>query len=304
MEDLDMSGVDPLRWAEIRRRVAVIKEFLTIRKPCDQDRQCYAHRLDLRTSQFMALVSAWREYGRASAIAGGGKEKGKQRKAGPRHLPTGIKEAAKTVLANLDRSTTLDKAHAIVTDVLSAQGLKAPSRSTVWHLMRASRQEPVQATDKNIILATRCWLRLPTLMDDGIDYPSIILAVRLNSAAVLAASMATDPHSSKRLAAALASLAPEDHIKVENPLAPAFDNLPKEVSTILSFNARRELARAIGSGFGYLRMIYHPARTADAVDTLGKRDTPLSLEDAQRAALAAINLHNSARNAPACSWIK
>ena len=39
MNNLDLSEIDPLKWAEVRRRVDVITSYLEIAKPKADDRQ-------------------------------------------------------------------------------------------------------------------------------------------------------------------------------------------------------------------------------------------------------------------------
>ena len=71
-----MTGVDPLRLGEVRRRVAVVKSYLALEEPTDAHRKDHAEQLGLSVNQFLALVRAWREHGRAVAMSGAGAAKG------------------------------------------------------------------------------------------------------------------------------------------------------------------------------------------------------------------------------------
>ena len=78
MEELDMSGVDPLRYAEMRRRIAVINEFVAIEHTPKAVREAFAARLGIGEKQFMRLVATWRALGdklllAADCIGGGPK---------------------------------------------------------------------------------------------------------------------------------------------------------------------------------------------------------------------------------------
>lgn len=57
MGELDLSGVDPLRWPEIRRRVAVLQSFAALDRPRAADRQAHAAQLGVGVAQFMRLFT-------------------------------------------------------------------------------------------------------------------------------------------------------------------------------------------------------------------------------------------------------
>ncbi len=305
MEELDMSGVDPLRRVEVRRRIGVIKDFIGIAKPNDADRKSHADRLELSVSQFLGLVRAWKEYGRPSAISGSGFTKGKERMAGPRHLAAEVKSAARDVVTGLDADLTLKQTVAAVNDALAAQGLKAPSRSTIWNMVMDARRDRVIETDDDIVLVSRCWIRLPIEAPDGaISYPELILAVRPSTGAIIAASMAIGEQVPARMAAAILEVAGEAEIRVENILAEPFELAGSNAVRLLSHNGRRELARALGRGFGQVRIVYQPIRAVDPVAVLrNSKDRPLTADDAHDVVTDLLLRHNVERHAPDVIWV-
>ncbi|WP_294235161.1 hypothetical protein [uncultured Sphingomonas sp.] len=305
MEELDMSGVDPLRRAEVRRRIAVIQDFIAIAKPNDVDRKGHADRLELSVGQFLALVRAWKEYRRPSAISGSGFTRGKERRTGPRHLAAEVKRAAREVIASLDADLTLKQTVAAVNDALAAQGLKAPSRSTIWNMVMDARQHVVVETDDDVVLVTRCWIRLPIAAPDGaMSYPELVLAVRPSTGAIIAASMGTDDQVPARMAAAVLEVARDAEIRVENALADPFELAGARVIRLLSHNGRRELARALGRGFGQMRIVYQPVRAVDPVAVLrNSKDRPLTAEDARDVVGDLLLDHNAARQAVEVIWV-
>lgn len=305
MEDLDMSGVDPLRRAEVRRRIGVIKDFIGIAKPNDADRKSHADRLELSVSQFLGLVRAWKEYGRPSAISGSGFTKGKERMTGPRHLAAEVKRAARDVVTRLDADLTLKQTVAAVNDALAAQGLRAPSRSTIWNMVMDARRDRVIETDNDIVLVSRCWIRLPIAAPDGvISYPELILSVRPSSGAIIAASMAIGEQVPARMAAAVLEVARDAEIRVENALADPFELAGARVTRLLSHNGRRELARALGRGFGQVRIVYQPLRAVDPVAVLrNSKDRPLTAEDARDVVGDLLLDHNAVQQAAEVIWV-
>ncbi len=60
MSKHDMSGVNPLRWAEVRRRIATVQSYLLLPDPTDQDRAEHAKSIGVSANQFIALVRSWR----------------------------------------------------------------------------------------------------------------------------------------------------------------------------------------------------------------------------------------------------
>ncbi|MDR6115058.1 MULTISPECIES: hypothetical protein [unclassified Sphingomonas] len=305
MEELDMSGVDPLRRAEVRRRIGVIKDFIGIAKPNDADRKSHADRLDLSVGQFLALVRAWKEYRRPSAISGSGFTKGKERRTGPRHLAAEVKRAARHVVAGLDAALTLNQTVAAVNDALAEQGLNAPSRSTIWNMVMDARRDRVVKTADDVVLVSRCWIRLPIAASDGaMSYPELVLAVRPSTGAIIAASMGTDEQVPARMAAAVLEVARDAEIRVENALADPFELAGARVTRLLSHNGRRELARALGRGFGQMRIVYQPARAVDPAEVLrNTKDQPLTAKDARDVVADLLLRHNAARQAPAATWV-
>lgn len=76
---IDLYGVDPTRWPEIRCRVAILDEFVKLKRPPRDVRLAYARRMGLADSQFMNLARIWREKRSASALPGAGTAIGTRR---------------------------------------------------------------------------------------------------------------------------------------------------------------------------------------------------------------------------------
>ena len=62
MIEPDLSGIDPLRLQEARRRVAAIEQYLMLSSPRTADANAHAAGVDLSRWQFLRLVRVWREH--------------------------------------------------------------------------------------------------------------------------------------------------------------------------------------------------------------------------------------------------
>ena len=70
MTDVDLSDVPPLLRAQVRRRIRAIRQYLSPTKPTTHTARYFANRLEMSEASFRNLVTAWRRYGKASALPG------------------------------------------------------------------------------------------------------------------------------------------------------------------------------------------------------------------------------------------
>lgn len=305
MDDLNMTGVDPMRWAEVRRRVAVVKDFLAISAPTEADRTSHAARLDLSVNQFYALVRAWQEYGRASAIAGSAATKGRKRATGPRHLDIEVKKLAIDVIAALGPDVTNAEAVAAVRRAADEKGMKAPSKSTIWNMLMETRRDRASSTANAGLIVGRCFLRLPVSTDGTIGFPPIMLAVRDGDGAVVAASLSTADDVTDRIAPVVVEAAGGSEILVEGASASAFEITYAETRRATPYRIRTALSRALGRGIGNVQLVYQPARAvAPSAVLRNSKDRALTSDDAEKAIRAAIDEHNLKRGQAVCTWIE
>ena len=79
-----MSCVDPARWPQIRRRVAILTEFTAMHRPSLAIRTAFAEPINLPASQFLSIARVWRETRSAAAIPGA---QSRNAVARPRRVP-------------------------------------------------------------------------------------------------------------------------------------------------------------------------------------------------------------------------
>ncbi|MEA3051910.1 MAG: hypothetical protein QOG72_813 [Sphingomonadales bacterium] len=300
VDDIDMTGVDPLRLGEVRRRVAAVKSYLRIRQPTDHDRRRHARALGLSGNQFLALVRAWKEHGRAAAIAGAGTARGTPRSASARTLPTVSKDAAREVIAALGPDVPHVEAVRAVEARCASLGVKAPSKSTIWNMVMASRRNAASKHGSDDVLISRCHAKLPVEHEDQVIFPWIVLMVDGVNGAVIGAAMDEKWINSDSVASALAALPAERRIVVDQEIAKKIGGgkLPTHIA-VRPTAARTATARALGRGFGSIELIYQLSRAVHPRRMLrSRRDTALNPRDARQLILEQLTAHNAARTAP------
>ena len=72
MNELDLSGVAPMRWQEVRRRVTAVREYLELAQPTVSDREAAAGKVGLSLDQFERLMRSWRIHSDPARLDGAG----------------------------------------------------------------------------------------------------------------------------------------------------------------------------------------------------------------------------------------
>ncbi|WP_120108132.1 hypothetical protein [Tsuneonella suprasediminis] len=295
--DPDLSGVDPLKLTEIRRRVAVVRSYLRIAEPDEGDRAEHASKLDLSINQFLALVRAWSLQEKASALSGSGASKGAPRPKGRRNLPVASKTAAQEVIAAADANASLIEIVDRVAERCGKLGVATPSRSTIWNmLMEARRASP--GTDNHATVISRCHVKLPVQKARHLVYPDLTLAVSEANGEIIFASLGDHDLDADKLTEALKDGLLTGPFKIDSEIAASLQ-LPEMVDfqAMKATAARTATARILGRGIGSLDLIYHRSRSREPHELLrSKKDAPLSSEDAFHIIVEQIDAHNAARN--------
>lgn len=301
MEQIDMEGVDPLRWAEVRRRADVIRKYLAIDSADDVDRKEHAALLGLSSNQFMALVRAWREHeGRAARLAGSGARRGAPRRRTRLAVPRESKTVASAIIDELGASAAFVEVNRRVAETCMAQGLTPPSRSTVWNMVMERRS--TQAGSAGGVVMGTCRVRLPVQEGTVTVMPSLTLAVRAEDGTVLAASMSKPDDGWAGFLSLL--VASDEDLRIDETMTPLLPDDCERSRPIAPTAARSALSRILGRGIDRLRLVYVASKAVAAERLLTTReDRPLSREDARAIVLAALTRHNAARHNPPPIWI-
>lgn len=79
MEDIDFSGVEPLRLSEAKRRAAIVQEYISEEKRSVAETDEFAQRMGVSRNQFYVIARAWRIYrdpARLGLKGGSGSQRG------------------------------------------------------------------------------------------------------------------------------------------------------------------------------------------------------------------------------------
>src|SRR5215213_2570299 len=161
MEDLDLSEIDPLKWAEVRRRASAVKRYLAIPKPTAADKEHYGALLGLGAQQFSNLVKAWLAHSQAIALSPGeGKaHRASRSKAGG--VPPVARRAARETINEMGSATPLSKLMDAIQRRCADLSVSPPSRGTVWLLVVEARGQPAGLEQGNSTIVGRAFMRLP-----------------------------------------------------------------------------------------------------------------------------------------------
>lgn len=280
--DLDMSGVDPLRYAEMRRRVAVIREFIAIERPQKAVREVFAARLGVGEKQFMRLVAIWRSLGnkaRAAHLDGATSGKGGERRR-QGGLGTDVRAVVADVIADLGSDATLTATLAAVRRVASQRNLTPPSRSSVWNLLMEARSQGAPSRQEPGIVSGTVFAKLPVVIGAGAgtQYPAIVLAVRSPDGTILSFQ-----------------------VKIGSVEIGALQQVLKRASEgndiVSDDDNGRWLPSLLGRRIAGIGIIHRPSLASPATALVrSKRDAPISPDDARRLIAAAVAKHNLARS--------
>lgn len=298
MEDLDLSEIDPLKWAEVRRRAYAVKRFLAIPKPSAADREHYAGLLGLGGQQFSNLVKAWLAHSEAPALSPGEGKAHRVSRSKAGGVSPIARSAAKEIISEMGPETTLS----ILMDAIRRQcadlGVPPPSRGTVWLLVVEARGQPNAIEEATSIIVGRAFMRLPVKVGKRVDFPEVLIAAEAPTGRVIEASLARNFNDPKigDIAAAISRrkrttlpiyIDEEDEAALRLQLG---NVAPTE--TVTRTRAARLLAEALGRNLGRIELAYKPPRVRPATVMQSGRDRPLSMADAQLALQIACERHN------------
>lgn len=305
LDEIDLTGVDPLRREEVRRRIAVVRGYIALGVPTDADRRSHAQRLNLSVNQFMALVRAWRDQPRPGSVAGSGYERGVRRRGGPKQLAPDVKAATEEGLANLEPGATLSAAVIVVAEACEQAGCEAPSQATIWKMLMEQRVGQFAPDMEGVLIIGVCWVRLPMKDPVGIVMPQLTMAVRAVDGHILGATLSKDPVR-RSLVAMLGASSPNlKDIRVDEGLAAAVTARSGiEVTVSPGSMVRRQLTRVVGIRIGSLRLVLNGRGRGDAAHLLrSRKDSPLTPADASAVIRGAIDKHNLRCGGEAVVWI-
>lgn len=298
-EDLDLSDVDPLKWAEVRKRVDVVRRYLALPHPTGADRDQHAAELGLRTGQFYNLVRAWREHRQPSALTLGVRKTGRPSRSRRGGVDPLAREIARNAIDELGRDAPVRTLESVTVTRCLAAGVRPPSRGTIRLLAKEGGASAIDAPATGIFVA-RTFVRLPMIVDGNIALPAAAVVAESPGGRVLDFVL-TEPEGYDgfdRIIAAVRSRLAEDPLPVT---ATAGDACLLE-RNLSDLRCRREtipaigllLASTVGTRVGHIELRSRRPRLGAGAVMQSARDVALSAEDSQKALESAMINHNRA----------
>jgi hypothetical protein len=138
MEGIDLSGVDPVRVPEARRRIEAIRTYLALENPRTADAVRIGESVGLSRWRFVRLVTAWRLHRDAKLLV-----MDRRNDSGPTSsispVTAGIMdEVIREVGTNATLRSIAERIGARCADV----GLEAPGQPTIWRELRKRHPPP------------------------------------------------------------------------------------------------------------------------------------------------------------------
>lgn len=295
MENLDLSGVAPVRWQEMRRRVAALRRFVAINEPSVAEHAAAAAEAGLGIDHFDRLARSWRIHQDPARLNGAGTLNRQKRSR-----CDGVGKEVQTIIARAIKRAGPEAAPKDVYDLVraecAARNLRVPSNNRVWMKLMNEKAEagPLPGGSPEILIG-RVWADLPAIGKEGssrLVRPELLLAVALPDRTIVeqCSDLKTgrppvfedlDLSSQKGIALRVAA---------RDMRLPGF--LDEGVHLEIDDSANARLARILGRSVANLQLVFRLPKTP--ADRLLKNalDRPLSPADAELAIDYAIARHN------------
>ena len=303
MQDIDLTGVDPRRWPEIRRRIAAIRAYIALGRGDGAQRDAFAAELGLTPMTFLSLVKAWKEHGKASRLPGSGAlDRGQPRPA--RSLPEATHAAIRASIAALGVDARHIDMVADVNERCDAVPTKRPSTGMVQrYVMQARRTAPPRAGVPEILVGVVV-AKLPILLDGAAALPNLLLAV-LSPEGTIAAHVLVDGEDAAAVGTLLQRLKGE--VKPGATARPlivpmaimeavtAAASIVALPGNIISGPTSTRLPILLGNAIGMMEIAHRRKPTTHAPRDGSPMNAPLSGAEAAAAIRHAVAAHNARR---------
>lgn len=297
VEDLDLTNIDPLKWAEVRRRAKSVWDYLALENPSAADRERFAAMLDLCALQVSNLVKAWDAHREAIALA-------PEMRRAPisRSRRDGVDPRARAitrqVIGDIGATTPLSALSDEIGKRCGEVGVKPPSRGTIWLLAVEARGLDGGGEPDGLVVA-RVHLRLPVDIGRGVIFPEVIVAAETPTGRIIDLTM-TRPagdFDARRVAEAIERERPlsalpvtasdEDAKNLTRYLPP-----DRAITSVSMTQALRGLSNSVGKSIALFVVSYRPPTIRPPTVMRSGLDRPPTVADAQLAHLMARERHN------------
>jgi hypothetical protein len=288
---VDLSQVDPTRWAETRRRVAILREWCAKPRHSKAETKAAAARMGLSTGQFNRLVASWKAHGDAARISGANRRRGAAQSQSS--LPTATRAAIDGAIAALGPDAGFTSIREEAARRCREAATPTASDGMVHYLIMRARRDrsSPKAVASGRLLVGHVEVLLPISDEEGASStPTLLLAVEEDSRRIVAHRLMTHgaPWTGD-LASLLAEVAQRPGSYGHPIVAVAGDlDLPNGVD-VVRVGGPRLLAPILGSHLDTLPLRHQRTRPGEIRRVPGQ---PVSKFDAHLAVNTAIRAHN------------
>jgi hypothetical protein len=298
MDGIDLSGVDPARWPEIRRRVDVLERYNAIPEPSQRSRRAFADSLGLGEAHFGYLARIWRER-RNPADLPGAHSKHRVKRA-DRLPPTSV-DVARIAIVDMGPMARRKDVIAEVGRRCRRSGVPSPSNSTIANMLGKARSRLTTPTPfQPEILIDVCAAKLPAAWKEIVVMPHVLMAVLLPERVVVAHEVSIDPDTSPSLNGLMEKLrsAATPGGRLLRVRAPHLNALQRGAIGAVELPNRPSglptLGRVLTPMLGGLGLIYQFSRARPTSSLLKARHaSPLTTPDVEAAIDRAVAAHNA-----------
>lgn len=303
MPNIDLTGVDPRRWAEARRRVAVLRDWTAKHRHTRKECVDAAGRLGLTPKHFMTLVSAWKKHGDVARLSGLGMRRGAER--GRRWMPAETRKAVLGAVDALGPDARFVDVEAEARRRCDEASLPPASSGMIHHLLMQARRRPETRAGTSEVLVGEVGCMLPTLSGTGdVASPTLVVAVLMPETTVLAHRLV--PPGGNRTSALRIVLADVLRADMRRPVVvakrtagdiPVADGPPRTGLDLRIATRSEILAKPLGGHIATLPIRHRWPNEGGfrAVAEHASISTPLTAADATEAVRIAVEAHNLAR---------
>lgn len=301
MRDPDLSGIDPMRRAEARRRIAILDDYLAIQNPAHSQTEAAARKMGVKLSRFYEIVQRWR-IRRDPALVGVGRRGYKASRS------DGLTDIVKAIIQDAIEHLGADVPHLDIVREVSKRcadaGQNAPSIGAIWTYVMDSRSvRPLESPIDADLVIGRVGVKVPISAGDALHYPEVAIAAFIPTKEIVGVHIACEPGVRANVALCLASAYARLHKDAEAPVL-IIDDV--ELSAVIPVHLARfgseprrkngspraMFSRMFGRTLGGARIFYRAQRSSPAKLTAARSASPLERQDAVAMILEAIVQHN------------
>ena len=213
--DIDLTGVDPVHWAETSKRVAILHAWCANGRHPRHEAVAAAERMGTSVTHFYRLVATWKKHRDVCRVSGYPARRGDER---------GAKTVAADAHAILQRVIVDLGADARFTDVLAkvrsecaAAGVQAPSSGLVHRILMRARQSAsfrkAETRDDIAVALVACLLPV-TVKGRTLNAPGLVLAVERPGGVIRAHRLLLDEDRTGAARAVLSDISREADARV------------------------------------------------------------------------------------------